>query len=162
VKVILMTALAIFVGACATPNRLVYSSGFSFANYDYIIIGKPDGQATATSLYGMDVEFANLLSKYNMNVIGDKEFASMSAEKQKRTLVTRMSVSASDNRIVFTVSFDDAATGRTGSSVTGSAKGDIFDGDDRGEAFESVSSTVVKALQKDKGLQITDEKKGIF
>lgn len=153
---------ALLLVACATPDRLVYSSGFSFAQYDYVIMGKTDGPSTSTSLYGMDVEIANLLAKYNMNIVGDKEFATMTLENQKRTLLARMAVSAGDDRIVLTVSFDDAVTGRTGSSITGGAKGDLFDGDDRGEALEAVSGMIIKALQKDKGLQITDEKKSLF
>ncbi len=156
-KHIVVLLFSLFSVACASPNRVVYSSGFSFSNYDYVVVGKPDGQGS-TTLYGMDVEFANLLSKYNMNIIGDKEFESMSPENKKRSLYARMSLSASDAYIVLTVSFDDAVTGRIGSSVTGSAKGNLFDGDDRGKAFESVASTVIKALQKDRGLKIIDEK----
>lgn len=145
--------LALAVG-CASPDRIVYSSGFSFANYDFVMIAKPDGPG-ATTLYGMDVEVANLLSKYNMNIVGDKEFLTLPTEKQKRTLLARMSLSASDDNIVMTVTFDDAVSGRTGASVTGGAEGDIFDGDDRGDAFEAVSHMLIKALAQDKGLTIS-------
>ncbi len=156
---ITMIFLAVVLTACATPNRMVYSSGFSFGNYDYVVISKPDSEKTSTTLYGMDVEFANLLSKYNMHVIGDKELTMLSPETQKRTLITRLSVTASSNRIVLSVSFDDAITGKTVSSITAAEKGDIFDDDDRGIALESVSKTLIKALKKDKDLQITDDKK---
>src|ERR1700681_952665 len=101
-------ALALTMTACATTNMLVYSSGFSFANYDYVVIAKPDGRDTSTSLYGMDVEFANLMSRYNMKVIGNKEVDKLGPEVQKRTLDARMSMSASNKRIQFSVSFDDA------------------------------------------------------
>jgi hypothetical protein len=137
---------------------LVYSSGFSFANYDYVVIGQSDGRDTNTSLYGMDVEFANMMSRYNMKVIGNKEFAQLPAEVQKRTLFARMSVSASNKRILLAVSFDDALTGRTGSSITTYTKGNIFKADKREEAFQSASDTIVSALQRDKGLQITEAK----
>lgn len=155
-KVILLAVLCVLTACGAAPTRLVYSSGFSFANYDYVIIGRPDGQSASTSLYGMDVEFANLLSKYNMNVVGEKEYARMAHDDQKRTLIARMAISANDDRIVSTVSFDDAVSGRTGSSVTGFTEGDIFDTKDREDAFRSVADTVSKALQRDKNLQITD------
>lgn len=145
------------ITACASPNRLVYSSGFSFANYDYVFIAKPDTQGTATTLYGLDIEFGNLLSSYNMKIVGDKEFATFAPEDQKRTLFARMAVAASDERIIFSVSFDDAVTGRTGSSITSTSKGNLFDGDDRAEAFESVSATIIRALEKDKGLQISSD-----
>jgi hypothetical protein len=152
-------ALTLVLTACATPSLLVYSSGFSFANYDFVVIGKPDGRETNTSLYGMDVEFANLLSRYNMKVIGNKEYAKLASDIQARTLDARMSVSASNNRIVFAVSFDDAVTGRTGSSITTNTRGNIFDVDDRTNAFQAASKTLIKALEKDKGLQITEQKK---
>lgn len=93
-----------------------------------------------------------------MNVIGDKQFATLSDADQKRTLNARFAVSSSDDRIVLTVSFDDAVTGKTGASITGSAKGDLFNGDERAEAFESVSKTLIKALEKDKGLAISTDK----
>ena len=151
--------LILTIAGCAKPSMLVYSSGFSFANYDYVVIGKPDGGNTNTSLYGMDVEFANLMSRYNMKVIGDKEYVKLAPEVQKRTLNARMSVNASNDRILLAVSFDDAVTGRTGSSVTSNARGNIFNANARTAAFESASETIIKALQKDKGLQITIEPK---
>jgi hypothetical protein len=138
---------------------LVYSSGFSFANYDYVVVDKLDGRGS-TSLYGMDVEFANMLSRYNMKVIGNKEYGTLPLEVQKRTLNARMSVSASNKRILLSVSFDDAVTGRTGSSITTYGHGDIFNANARMGAFEAASSTIILALQRDKGLQIavTQEK----
>ena len=107
----------------------------------------------------MDVEFSNLMSRYNMKVIGNKEYEKLSPEMQKRTLDARMSVTASPKRILFAVSFDDAVTGRTGASITAFTKGNVFNVDDRTKAFEGVSETIMKALQQDKGLRITDKKK---
>jgi hypothetical protein len=158
-RLLIGLALVLVVTACATQNRLVYSSGFSFANYDYVVIAKPDSRGTNTSLYGMDVEFANVISRYNMKVIGTKEYDKLPLDVQKRTLDARMSVTASNKRILLSVSFDDALTGRTGSSITALTKGNVFNLDDRTKAFEAVSATIIKALQQDKGLQITDEKK---
>lgn len=162
-RIIIVLALAIAMAACArTPTRLVYSSGFSFANYDYVVVAKPEGKDTATSLYGMDVEFANLLSRYTMKVIGDKEYESMPLETKQRTLFARMSitasVTASDQIILLSVSFDDLVTGRTGASISSFAKGNIFDVNHRTRAFEIASSTIIKALEKDKGLQVTHDK----
>ena len=94
-----------------------------------------------------------------MKVIGDKEYEKLPTEIQKRTLEARMSVTASNKKILFAVSFDDAVTGRTGASITTLADGEIFDLDDRTKAFENVSETIIKALQQDKGLKITDSKK---
>lgn len=144
--------------ACATPNRLVYSSGFSFANYDYVFLAKPEGANANTALYGFDVEFGNILSSYNMRLVGDKQYASMPAAQQQRTLFARMAVAGIDERIVLSVSFDDATSGRTGASITSSTKGELFEEDDRREAFESVSNTVVKALQQDKGLMVSSHR----
>jgi hypothetical protein len=150
-------ALAIGITACATPNRLVYSSGFSFANYDYVIVAKPSATDTTTALYGMDIEFANLISRYNMKILGEKEYNTLPQDVQKRTLLARMSLSANRKKILFTVTFDDAVTGRTGSSITSITEGDIFNLDTRTEAFEAISKTIIKALKQDKGLKIQDE-----
>ncbi|HVY22755.1 MAG TPA: hypothetical protein VG962_05330 [Steroidobacteraceae bacterium] len=152
-------AIALTITGCTTPTLLAYSSGFSFANYDYIVVGKPDGRDTNTSLYGMDIEFANLMSRYNMKVIGNKEYDKLSSDVQKRTLNARMSVEASNKRILLSVSFDDAVTGRTGASITTNTKGNIFNADARSKAFESASKTIIKALQRDKDLQITEDHK---
>jgi hypothetical protein len=158
-KTIMLAIIAVMIPACATPNRLVYSSGFSFANYDFVVIGKPDGNATSTTLYGMDVEFANLLSRYNFKVIGDKQLIDMPLEQRKRTLFARVSMAAAQKRIVFSVSFDDSVTGKTGSSITTYTKGDIFETKYRDRAFESASVTIIRALQADKGLIVMDDKK---
>ena len=158
-QTILCFACALLFVACSTPNRLVYSSGFSFANYDYLIVSKPDGREMSTSLYGMDVEFANLMSRYNYRILGDKEFEQMLSEQKKRTLIARISMSAASDRITLTVSFDDAVTGKTGSSITTFTKGDIFKTKYRDRVFESASATIIKALETDKGIVITDDKK---
>ena len=156
-RALLPVVLCATLQACATPNRLVYSSGFSFANYDYVFLAKPEGANANTALYGFDVEFGNILSSYNMRLIGDKEYAAMPVSRQQRTLFARMAVASVDERIVFSVSFDDANSGRTGANITSSTKGELFEEDDRREAFESVSATVIKALQQDKGLQISKD-----
>lgn len=152
-----LLASALVAAACASPSRLVYSSGFSFANYDYVFIAKPEAQGKVTTLYGMDVEFGNLMDSYNMKVVGEKEFESMTPENRKRTLYSRMAVAASSERIIFSVSFDDAVSGRTGATITSSSKGNLFDADDRGDAFQDVSNAVVRAIQQDKGLQVSSD-----
>ena len=154
----MLTALMAFVG-CATPNRIVYSSGFSFANYDFIMITKPDPQSTTTALYGMDVEVANLMSGYNIRVVGDKEYEKLPNETQKRTLIARIAMTTGGKKIMLTASFDDAVSGKTGASITTYTDGDIFDPKARTEVFEKASETIVKALQQDKGLVITNGKK---
>lgn len=159
IKTLSMVALLALVCSCSTPNRLVYSSGFSFANYDFVVIGKPDANNTNTSLYGMDVEFSNLMSRYNFKVVGNKEFAEMPNDQKKRTLFARISMSAAEKRIMLSVSFDDAVTGKTGSSITTYTKGNIFKTKYRDAAFESASVTIIQALQVDKGLIINDSKK---
>ena len=152
-------AAMLFVVSCATPNRLVYSSGFSFANYDYLVIAKPETRNTGTALYGMDIEFGNLMGRYNMRVIGDKEYEGLSPENQKRTLIARVALIATGEKNLISVSFDDATTGKTACNITAVADGDIFNNEDRTKAFEAVSTTIIKALQQDKGLTISEDKK---
>lgn len=145
----------VMLSACSTPSRFVYSSGFSFSNYDYVIVAKTDNKSS-TTLYGMDVEFSNLMSSYNMKVIGDKEYETMPHEKQLRTLNARMSMTANSDRVILTVTFDDAVSGRIGSSITSFTKGNIFDESDRRDTWEKASSAIVQALKKDKTLTISD------
>jgi hypothetical protein len=153
-----VAAILLLITGCSIPYRLVYSSGFSFGSYDYLIIGKPDGPSTGTTLYGMDIEFGNLMARYNMNVVGDKEYASFPLEQQRRTLFVRMSLIATGTKQnLVTISFDDAATGKTVASLTAKAKGDMFDPEDRTEAIESLSSAIVQALERDKGISVSDE-----
>jgi len=158
-KLFVGLACLLTIAACAgPPSRLVYSSGFSFANYDYIVIAKPEGNNTITSLYGMDVEFSNLMSRYNMKVIGDKEYAVLPQDVQKRTLTARMSITASAKNTLMSVSFDDAVSGRTVSSISAYTKGNLMNLKSRTKAFEVVSESILRALEQDKGLKITDEK----
>jgi len=156
-RVLTACLLLCIIGGCATPNRLIYSSGFSFANYDYVFIAKPETQGRVTTLYGMDVEFGNVLDANNMKVVGDKEFEASSPENRQRTLFARMAVAASSERIIFSVSFDDAVTGRTGATITSSSKGDLFDTGDRSDAFQKVSTAVIRSLQQDKDLAVNSD-----
>ena len=156
-KRILTCALLAILGACHDDGAmLVYSSGFSFSKYQYVIVQKPDGRATSPDLYGLDVELANLLTQYNMKVIGDKEYASLTTDDRSKTLLARMALSASEDNLVITVSFDDMVSGRTGASLTTHADGDLFDLDSRTLAFKEAAKEFVKAVQHDKGLTISD------
>jgi hypothetical protein len=144
----------ILAGACTTPSRLVYSSGFSFANYDYIIISKSDPEKTHTSLYGMDVEFANLMERFNMNVSGEKEWAQLSPDNQRRTLRAKMSLVATTEESELAVLFDDDATGRTVASMTTVTGGDILENKGRRKVLDAVSRTLTTAIQRDRGLTV--------
>ena len=148
----------LLVSGCSETYRLVYSNGFSFRNYDYIVVSKPDASSTATSLYGMDIEFANMMSRYNMNIIGDKEYAGISSAKQARTLVARLSlISTGSKANLISVSLDDAPSGKTVASITAKAKGDMFSQKDRTKALEAVSHALIRSLEQDKGLTVSDK-----
>ncbi len=156
----LAALIAVLVTAgCSTPSQLVYSSGFSFSPYDYVVVAKPDSRATSPSLYGMDVELANLLSRYNFKVVGDNEYSSFSPENKAKTLAARLAINASDKRINMSVSFDDLVSGRTGASVTTYTKGKIFKLADRTKAFDNAAKEIVAAFEHDKGLTITEKKR---
>ena len=128
---LILPGVLLVVGCAAPPYRLVYSGGFSFARYDLIVIYKPD-EKSSTSLYGMDIELANMLTRYNMKIIGDKEYQSLPQEQKLKTLIARMSLIASSAKVnLISISFDDAVSGKTVASVTAKAKGDMFDVSDR-------------------------------
>lgn len=151
-----LAALLLVLCGCGATYRLVYSSGFTFASYDYLVVAKPE-PLSSTSLYGMDVEFSNLMARYNMKVVGDREFADLPSDQKKRTLLARMSLIASSRKVnLLSVSFDDMVTGKVVASVTTKAKGDMFDTSDRTKAFEALSKAITQSLERDKGLSVSD------
>lgn len=152
-----MPRLLLFLAVCLLaachhlpPPRLVYSSGFTFANYDYVVVAKPDAGHQSAVLYGMDIDLANLLGRYNMKVVGDKELATMPASAQQRALVARFAMAADGRINTVTVSFDDERSNRTVASATAMVKGDIYNTEDRSRIFEALASVIVKALVHDK------------
>lgn len=159
-KGLIAIPVIILATGCGEPAyRLVYSSGFTFSRYDLIIMSRSDSEKTSTSLYGLDIELANMLTRYNMKIIGDKEYQVLPQEQKQKTLLARMSMIASSAKMnLISISFDDAISGKTVASVTAKAKGNMFDVADRTKAMESVSDALLQALQRDKGLLITDSK----
>jgi len=147
----------LILSGCVAPYRIVYSSDFSFARYDFIVVQKPDSANTSTSLYGLDIEFANMVARYNMKVIGDKDYKALTVEQQGQTLFARLSMISNNRKDnLISISFDDAASGKTVASVTSRARGDMFDTADRTKALEAVSDALLQALRQDKGLSIKD------
>jgi hypothetical protein len=143
------------IAACSSPENLkVYSSGFSFSKYDYVVVGKPSGDSSAF-LYDMDVRLSNVLTEYGMKVVGNEQYKKMPPADQARTLVARMAMNAGSGRIVLAVSFDDAVTGKVGASFTTKTDGDIGDPDDRAQVMDLTTKHLKKALQEDKGLNIS-------
>lgn len=141
---------ALFLFACASNETVVYSNGFSFANYDYVVIERD----TNSAIYGMDLEFGNMIGAYNMAVVGSKEIENLPYEAKKRTLGVQLSVSGSSERIMLGISFQDFITGRTVATIGSTEKGDLFDRDDRTEIFDLVTGTVVAAIKRDKQLNV--------
>ena len=147
--VVAIITLAVLTG-CSTPDKLTYSSGFSFANYDSVVIQRPT--AAEGAVYGLDIEFANLFSRYGMKVLGEKEYESLPAEAKARTLLVHLDHITGKERGLFSILFDDASTGRTVASVSGEAEGNMLNREDRTAAFESVSETIAEAIEKDRGV----------
>ena len=142
---------------CKHPalNFMVYSAGFSFARYDFLVFGKPEGEQSAT-LYGMDVETANLMARYNMTIVGGKEFAALPSENKAKTLFVRYAVSTfNKDKNIITISFDDAISGKTVASLTSESDGDLLDPDDRAKALAGLTQPLADALTREKGLRVT-------
>ena len=136
-------------------NFMVYSAGFSFARYDYLVFGKPEGEQSAT-LYGMDVETANLMARYNMTIVGHKEFGALPAESKAKTLIVRYAVSTfNKDKNIITISFDDALSGKAVASLTSESGGDLLDTDDRARALAGLTQPLADALTREKGLKVT-------
>jgi hypothetical protein len=152
----LLLAIPALVAAldCAPPHVLVYATGFSFAKYGYMVFVKP-AESQSAALYGMDVEIANIMSRYGMTVAGDKEYLGLKPEDKARTLFVRFAVSSfQKNQNLIAISFDDAVTGRTVANLTAQAKGNLFEHGDRAKALARVSEPLVDALATEKGMKI--------
>lgn len=144
--------------SCTPPTSMVYSAGFSFSKYDFLVFGKPEGGQT-TALYGMDVEVANLMARYNMTIVGDKEFVGMKSEDKTKTLFVRFAISTFNKQEnLITISFDDAISGKTVANLTSQAKGNMFSPTDRTKALEIVSKPLSESLTNEKGLQVNTKK----
>lgn len=153
----LLIALAGALTACSAspPYRIVYSSGFSFANYDYLVITKPSGEGS-TYLFGMDVELASVFNRYGIKVIGDSEKLKFTQDQLKRTLLARGEMTSSRKQILLSVSFDDAVTDLAEANITAQVKGDVFNPDARDRAYASITNAITTALEQEKGLTIKD------
>ncbi len=149
-SIFLLLFSALLLVACASNETVVYSNGFSFANYDYVVIERD----TNSAIYGMDLEFGNMIGAYNIAVVGSKEIENLPYEAKKRTLGVQLSVSGSSERIMLGISFQDFITGRTVATIGSTEKGDLFDRDDRTEIFDLVTGTVVAAIKRDKLLNV--------
>jgi hypothetical protein len=152
--------LLIVVAGCSSPTRFVSASDFSFANYDYVVVAKPLPDAAATSIYGMDVDLANLLTWHNMKVIGDVECEALSADRKARALHARIAVTASRRVILVTISFDDVVTGQAKASVTSRTRGSIARADHRADAFGTAADRLIWAIQTDRGTRVVDDTSG--
>lgn len=131
--------------ACSKPNEVVSAPSFRFAAYDFVVIAKPG--ASESALYGMDVLLANLLDSRGFTSVGDRYYSTqMTPPEQKRTLFVRMAMVNDGKKNLLAVSFDDAVSGRTMSSISEFAKGDIYDNDDRKAAFDKLSLAILAAL----------------
>lgn len=156
---LLLAVVVVLVSACGSGSRVISGSEFSFGNYEYVVIAKPTAE-TGGVLYGMDVELANLMSRYGFKVIGDKEYAALAADQQGRSLLARMSVSAIDKKhAVLSISFDDAVTGKVGAAATASDKANLYDAGDRSDLFEEAAESIIKRLEREKGAAASKEAK---
>jgi hypothetical protein len=152
--------MALILTSCRDPDyRMVYSQGFSFQKYDYMVFAKPDGASTSSSLYSMDIEISNMFARYNINIVGNNDMEKFNDSQRHQTLFVRMAmVSSSKNDNLITLSFDDLVSGKTVASISARAKGDMFDPGARTKAIESVSKPIIQALERDKGILVKDGK----
>lgn len=140
----------LLLAGCASQDTVVYGSGFSFANYDYIVMERDSNSA----IYGLDLKLGNRLSGYNMKLLGDKEYEALGPEQKQRTLGAQLSISGGDDRILLGLSLQNLTTGRTVATIGTTEKGDLFDKDDREDAFDELTKAVTGAIERDKKLLV--------
>ncbi len=149
----MVTALA---GCHDDDAMLVYSSGFSFLEVrirDRRKAGQSGYEPRAVRAGCRVIE-----SPYSIQHEGNRRQGIQRPvdDDRSKTLLARMALSASKKKLVITVSFDDMVTGRTGASVTTYADGDLFDAGSRTSVFNDAAGELVKAVQHDQGLKISD------
>lgn len=140
----------LLLAGCASQDTVVYGSGFSFANYDYIVMERDNTSA----IYGLDLKLGNRIAGYNMTLLGDKEYEALSPEQKQRTLGAQLSISGGDDRILLGLSLQNLTTGRTVATIGTTEKGDLFDKDDREDAFRELTKAVTAAIERDKQLLV--------
>jgi hypothetical protein len=150
-KSVFILVVTVFLIACAGNETVVYSNGFSFAKYDYVVIERDDNSAA----YGLDVKFGNVISDYHLAVMGSKEYDNLLYAQKKRVLGARVSMSGDSDRIVMGVAFQDYITGRTVANMGSSEKGDLFDKGDREDVFLLVMRSVATAINADRQQALT-------
>jgi hypothetical protein len=155
-------ALALCISACSTPTRYVASRGFTFDRYDYIVSGPGGGGwenkygGRSQTMFGLDIDINNYLASYNFNIVGYKEYESLTPQQQARTLDFGVSVASSIEQSVLTVSFNDAVTGRTMASFTQTADGDITDIHTREEILGKVMEKMTEIFSDARGLDVNE------
>lgn len=145
-KSVFLIMLSVLLLACAGNETVVYSNGFSFANYKYVVIDRDDNSAA----YGLDIRFGNAIADYHLAVVGSKEYDNLPYAQKKQVLGARVSVSGDSDRIVMGIAFQDYLSGRTVASMGTSEKGDLFDKGDREDVFMIVFRSVALAINADR------------
>lgn len=145
-KSVFLIMLSVLLLACAGNETVVYSNGFSFANYKYVVIDRDDNSAA----YGLDIRFGNAIADYHLAVVGSKEYDNLPYAQKKQVLGARVSVSGDSDRIVMGIAFQDYLSGRTVASMGTSEKGDLFDKGDREDVFMVVFRSVALAINADR------------
>lgn len=151
-RFVCVVLLAVSASACHT-ERMIYANDFSFANYQYLVIDKPQGQGSPF-LYSLDLDVGNVLSKYGLRVLGDKEAADLTDEQKRKTLIVRGAMDAQkDERMALSVSFDDYVTDRSLANMTATSKGNVYDADDRSKAYQRLQEALRQSIEQEKGLR---------
>lgn len=150
-KSVFILVVTVFLIACAGNETVVYSNGFSFAKYDYVVIERDDKSAA----YGLDVKFGNVISDYHLAVMGSKEYDNLPYAQKKRVLGARVSMSGDSDRIVMGVAFQDYLSGRTVASMGTTERGDLYDKGDREKVFLIVFRSIAVAINEDRQNAIT-------
>ena len=145
-KSVFLIMLSVLLLACAGNETVVYSNGFSFANYKYVVIDRDDNSAA----YGLDIQFGNAIADYHLAVVGSKEYDNLPYAQKKQVLGARVSVSGDSDRIVMGIAFQDYLSGRTVASMGTSEKGDLFDKGDREDVFMIVFRSIALAINADR------------
>lgn len=145
-KSVFLIMLSVLLLACAGNETVVYSNGFSFANYKYVVIDRDDNSAA----HGLDIRFGNAISDYHLAVVGSKEYDNLPYAQKKQVLGARVSVSGDSDRIVMGVAFQDYLSGRTVASMGTTEKGDLFDKGDREDVFLIVFRSIAIAINSDR------------
>ncbi|GAB3375969.1 hypothetical protein NCG89_03990 [Spongiibacter taiwanensis] len=143
--------LSLWLVGCANQENLVYSPGFSFADYQFIVLEK----GKSSGVFGFDLQLANTFTENQFQVLGDKEVANLPYEDKKQTLGALLTVDGDDDSILLGISLQNFISGRTVATIGLAEDGKLTKKKERDRAYQQLAEALSEAIRKDRATVVT-------